>query len=537
MTIIFHSFLFLFIIYLNGFIFLKDILKFKKVQNFYEVSIIGLVVTIIVAHFLNFFIPLNDFLVILNVFLLLFYIVFFRKNFKIDKKVDFKILSILLILSFLNIYGSNFSDDLNHYHYSSISNADSNNFIWGLNFLHPLYGTSSSWLIGHSYFNFEEHRLQDIHVLNGIIFFLVIGCFFAELYSGNKKKIYHPIFFSILLFILLKYTRLKEFGIDRPSTLIFCFLIYFYLKYFINIEKKEITQNFIIVILLSLFLFSTKIIHLPILLIPLFILYKNKSNLLKIDKKYLIILLPIFVIILKNLLGTGCFFYPVEITCTEYLPWTDRAGVREFVLSSEIFNKSWHSYKGGLSGEEYIQNFNWITAWYLRIQSEIIEIFLTLTLIIVFSFFIFDLKSKKLKSLNVNLKNFKILLFFIIIFSSIIFLKNPVIRMYHFTLISFMILIITLIFKFDIKTYRSKFASIVLIIAVIFNSYKNFIRISENNFLNNPYAMISPMINKQEKKYISTFTYYLGWYGNAPVAGQSLKNKNHKKILIFDIIY
>ena len=87
--------------------------------------------TIIVAQFLNFFIPLNDFLVILNIFLLLFYIVFFRKNFKIDKKVDFKILSILLILSFLNIYGSNFSDDLNHYHYSSISNADTSNFIWG----------------------------------------------------------------------------------------------------------------------------------------------------------------------------------------------------------------------------------------------------------------------------------------------------------------------------------------------------------------------------------------------------------------------
>ena len=210
MTIIFHSFLFLFIIYLNGFIFLKNILKFEKVQNFYEVSIIGLVVTIIVAHFLNFFIPLNDFLVILNVFLLLFYIIFLKKNFKINKKVDLKIFSVLLILSFLNIYGSNFSDDLNHYHYSFILNADSNNFIWGQKLLHPLYGTSSSWLIGHSYFNFEEHRLQDIHVLNGIIFFLVIGCFFAELYSGNKKKIYHPIFFFYTTFYFAKIYKIKR---------------------------------------------------------------------------------------------------------------------------------------------------------------------------------------------------------------------------------------------------------------------------------------------------------------------------------------
>ena len=179
MTIIFfHSFLFIFTIYLNGFIFLKNILKFKKIQNFYEISLIGLVATTIVAQFLNFFVPLNDYLLIFNIFLLLIYLFFFRNDLKFNKKIDLKILSILIILSFLNIYGSNFSDDLNHYHYSSISNADSNNFIWGQNFLHPLYGTASSWLIGHSYFNFDQHRLQDIHILNGIIFFFNNRMFF-----------------------------------------------------------------------------------------------------------------------------------------------------------------------------------------------------------------------------------------------------------------------------------------------------------------------------------------------------------------------
>ena len=94
--IFFHSFLFTFIIYLNGFIFLKNILKFKKIQNFYEVSLIGLVVTIIVAQFLNFFIPLNDYLLIFNIFLLLVYIFFFRSNFKFNKKLDLKILSVVL---------------------------------------------------------------------------------------------------------------------------------------------------------------------------------------------------------------------------------------------------------------------------------------------------------------------------------------------------------------------------------------------------------------------------------------------------------
>ena len=336
---------------------------------------------------------------------------------------------------------------------------------------------------------------------------------------------------------MIKYTRLKEFGIDRPATLIFCFLIYFYLKYFLNAEKNEIIHNFIIILLLSIFLFLIKIIYLPVLFIPLFIFYKNKSNLLKIDKKYLILLFPIIVLIMKNLLGTGCLIYPVEITCIEFLPWANNIGLREFVLSSEIFNKSWHSYTGGLSEEKYIQNFNWFSTWYYRIQSEILEIFLTLILIIVFSLFLFDFKSKKNHSLNVNFKNFGILLLFIIIFSFIIFLKNPVIRMYHFTLLSFTILIISLFFKFNIKTHKNNFALIVLIIGILFNSFKNFNRISDNNFINNPYKMISGMISKQEKKNIGNFTYYTGWYGKGPIASQSFKNKNHKKILIFDIIY
>jgi len=454
-VIFFHSFLFISIIYIHGFIFLQNVLKFRKVHNIYEVSLIGLVVTIIVAQFINFFIPLNDYLLILNISLLILYLFFFHKSFKINKKIDLKIFSILAILSFSNIYGSNFSDDLNHYHYSFISNADTGNFIWGQNFLHPLYGTTSSWLIGHSYFNFDQYRLQDIHVLNGIVFFLLIGCLFSELYSGNKKKIYHPILFSILLFILLKYTRLKEFGIDRPITLIFCFLIYFYLKNFLNVEKKEIIQNFIIILVLSIFLFSIKIINLPILLFPLFILYRNKSSLLKNDGRYYIVLLPIFILIMKNVLGSGCLIYPVEITCIEYLPWSDRIGVREFILASEIFNKSWHSYTGELLKENYIQNFSWISTWYYRIQNEIIEILSLLVIIFLISFFLFNFKSKKIYSANINFKDFKILLLLIIIFSVLIFLKNPVIRMYHFTLISFMILIITLIFKFDIKTYKS----------------------------------------------------------------------------------
>ena len=535
--IFFHSFLFTFIIYLNGFIFLNKILRFKKINNFFEVSIIGLIITIIIAQFLNFFIPLNDNLIIFNIIILLIYSIFFQKVLINSLKLNLKILLALAIVSLVNIYGSGFSDDINHYHYSYIANTDVSNFIWGNSFLHPLYGTEPTWLVGHSYFNFDKSRLQDIHILNGLIFFLVLGCFFSELYEKNNK-FYHPIIFSIILFILLKYTRIKEFGIDRPSTLIFCFLIYFYCKYFLDFNKKNITQNFVIISLLTIFIFSIKIIYLPILFFPLIIFFRNKTILLKKELNYLIILFPIFVFVMKNILGSGCLIYPVSSTCMEFISWSNLNGAKELSISAEIFNKSWYSYTGDLSKESYIQNFNWLLTWFERGKVEIFELFLTAILSVIITFILFDLKPEKRSSLNVYFKDLKIILSAIIIFSSIVyFFKNPVIRMNHFTVVSLMILMISLTFRFDINKHKTKFISIILFIGLIFNLSKNLQRIYDNNFVNNPYGMISEKVEKQKKKYLDDFTYYIGWYGEAPISSGEIKDRKFKKMFIFKVLY
>ena len=171
MTIIFyHSLLFIFIIYLHGIIFLKDILKTKDYKNFYEISLIGLIVTIIVAQLINFIIPLNDNLLISNIILLIIYSILKNKEIKENFKIDFRIFVLLLSFVFINIYGSGFSDDIDHYHYGFIANADTSNFIWGQSFLHPLYGTSPSWLFGHAFLNFERARIT--------MFFFILQCYF-----------------------------------------------------------------------------------------------------------------------------------------------------------------------------------------------------------------------------------------------------------------------------------------------------------------------------------------------------------------------
>ena len=176
-TSIFHSLLFIFISYSHGIIFLKKLFKIKIDFNFFEICLIGLLVTLTILPLINFFVPLNDFFITVNILLLIIFFIFNKKIFYETIKFDYRIFIFIFFLVQVNIYGSGFSDDLDHYHYGSITNSDEKNLIWGNSFLNPLYGTSSLWLIGHSYFNFDHSRLVDIHVFNGLIFFLIISLF------------------------------------------------------------------------------------------------------------------------------------------------------------------------------------------------------------------------------------------------------------------------------------------------------------------------------------------------------------------------
>ena len=178
-TILSNFIIFLIIVYGNGIILNKKLLNIHNNQNFYEISLTGLVFTIILAQFLNFFIPLKNYVIFSNILFLAFLYLLDKKSFK-NLKINFKLFLILLILVVSNIYGSNFSEDLDHYHYGIIQNVDKSNFIWGNSFFHDMYGTSPIWLTGHSYFNFDVSRLQDIHVLNGLLLFIFLVYFLQK---------------------------------------------------------------------------------------------------------------------------------------------------------------------------------------------------------------------------------------------------------------------------------------------------------------------------------------------------------------------
>lgn len=479
---------------------------------------------------------MNDFLILFNIFLIFVIFFFNKENLNLDLfKKELIVTVTIFFIVFLNIFASDFSDDLNHYHYSSIVNTDTSNYIWGLSHLHPLYSSSSIWLIGQSYLNFDHSRLQDIHIVNGIILFLFLGIFALEL-KKKKNDFYVPIILSLFLFVLIKYSRLKEFGIDRPAYLFIFISIFYYFKYFIKNKILEINNHYFIlslILLTAFFIKSIFIFFLLLITVPFF--EKKKFNL---DNKYFtffsIILLSYF---LKNLLISGCLLFPLSFSCIEQIPWSYSSGLVKLSESAEVFNKSFPSYVGTLSSNEYIKDFNWLNTWFNRHLTEIFEFFLTIAAVFICTLISFKI-IKKQKINHFDNKFFFKILKLILVLSFLLFISvNPNIRMNHHIFVLPMILI--LIYYFYSKKFllKKNFFITVIILSLCFNSFKNIKRIHENDYENNLQKFVSSKIKKQINYKIGDLDYYVGWYGKGPISENELEDKIFKKFFIFKIIY
>ena len=534
-NIIIHFFLFLFIIISNGFIFFRLLFFKTLITNLFEVSILGIMITSFLAQIINFFIPLSDLVIFFNLFSNIIILTIYKKKLFINfDKYTFAILSAMLILCFLQIYGSGFSDDLAHYHGGQITNSDNSKYILGVNFMHHHYGYGSIWLLLHSYLNFNSTFLQDIHIINSITLFLILSYFITELFKikGKNKNTLYVILSVFVFFFLLKYTRLKEFGLDRPGILFFCFLTYISFKY------KEIPSthrdNFIILtLIISLFLTSIKLFFIFSFLISLFLKFNFKNFKFFLKLEFFLFLFFLLCYFVKNIFWTGCLIYPLYFTCFSDISWNSQDIAYNLFIWTEAHTKGFDSYTGTLSKDEYLANFRWIPTWFTIVSEEL----LTYLGISVFIIFIITILSKSLR--NISKYDFlweKLFLGTMLLVNLLFFYKAPVIRYHHTLFLFFIIFFFTLVPK---KIFiKQTLFYVIIFIFFSFNLGKNFKRIYKDNFFNNPIQHLKKIgwHREPQRKQLNEFTYYNGWIGASPVGNESLDRYKYKKIF-FDIIY
>tara|TARA_B110000971_G_scaffold117902_1_gene120785 strand:+ start:4186 stop:5820 length:1635 start_codon:yes stop_codon:yes gene_type:complete len=531
--------IFIFLFYVNGLIILKNCFSKTFIDNFnvYEISIFGIVCTGIIAYIINFFFPLSNTLVIANLTIGIIFIFNNRKKYFHFNKPK-TVATILLILSIINIYGSGFSDDLNHYHGSLITNFDNHKYIFGLNFLQNHFGYSPIWLSLHSYANINEYYLQSITVVNGILFFLILSTLCVAIKDLlENKKITVASFLAIFsfFFILLKYTRLKEFGIDRPAYLLLIFQFFIFTKFYALKEKNYNRSDYVLCLtIIGLFIFFIKNIFFISLLLPGILIFQEIKILFL--KKFLIIYLIIIAYLLKNFIISGCLIYPINLTCFD-VSWSSIGLVNNLFDKTEMLIKGFPLYGGNLTPEVYIANFNWIPTWWSRTKTEFLEFFFTSFLCFVLTISAFNYQNSYCgKKIFLKNKIYIFVLSVILICNLILFFKIPVIRYFHSIFIYVFFLILCL---WNLHVIiRKKTLLTLLILSIFFNILKNFNRIKDSNFENNPIKHIKKIrwYSEASKQKLGKFTYYNGWIGGHPIGNVILNNHFHTKVWKYDII-
>ena len=502
-------FLFLFSIvgYGNSF---KNIFRLKE-NNLGYLGILGILTLIIFTYFINFFIPIYP---ILSLFLLIFGISLFIKflidNFKIFKK-DFFILILVFTFLIIFILSAKNHDDFPYYHFSYINIITQLENVFGLGNFNHGFRTPSSIFYLSSVFNLPGTDYNLIHLSPVYFLGFTNFIFLKKIYSNLKnKENFSVILLSIMSLALINifFYRMAEHGTDRSAQIIIL-LIFIEIIEFTNkkyLEEDQINK-LIILITLAVSLKAFYLIYI-ILFFPLFVFQQNKKNfLIKLVKSKIFFVCSLFFLILItiNFINTGCFVYPLAMTCNENLLWSISLGE---VNHMNEWYQLWS--KGGASPNyivenraDYISSFNWLSNWIdVYFFNKVTDFVLGLIFLTIIIFVLFFKKNLNFKSFA-NKKIIVLYLILILLFAEW-FYNHPTLRYGGYHLIALLIFIPVALFldskvKFD-KSLSIKINVILLIILLVFFA-RNFNRISKEIKLYNYDIFKNASYNKEFKNY------------------------------------
>lgn len=281
----------------------------------------------------NFFFPLK------SPAIAFIFIIWLLPNLKDIRKLDLKItlekvVAYLVIPSLLlvSLYDTGWHYDAGFYHLNHQNWLRESNLIVGMVNIHWAFGMSSIYEYISSIFWFDD-SFKYLHFLN-IIF---IHFFFISLLDGAKNSKEKAIKYGSIL--LLIFSLLDNFGVaggrngfiyiqgvGKQDTAVAIIFLIVSRAVFLNLKKNTFTSfDLSVTILLAFFAIQIKLssITLAIILVYLFaVLIKNRDinflELLKINTPSLIFSI---IWICKQYLTTGCFVYPVNLTCINNFSW------------------------------------------------------------------------------------------------------------------------------------------------------------------------------------------------------------------------
>ncbi|MDA9694368.1 hypothetical protein N9U71_02945 [Candidatus Pelagibacter sp.] len=367
-----------------------------------------------------------------------------------------------------------YHEDFGYYHLPYALGFLEQKIIFGYANIDQSYVYNSIWLNLYSIFFLDDKNFNFLTFPSYLLFLSFILFSINQIISKKRILISDYYLITILFYFILKFTRISEFGVDLPSIIFSILAIYFFLGFSEknSIEDKKI--NFFLLLIFSLFAILIKLSTLPIILLPLYIFFKNFHDLKlsTINLRYFFVILLFSTFMIQQFIYSGCFFFPTNLTCFD-VTWFNPEYLK-LSKKLELVNKSYfEEAKNSFLPDQYLSNFNWLYFWMKRNFIEILEHLLT----IIVPLIIFILFLKKSSQNNFQFKDKNILSIFL--FLSLLFWLNfsPV---YRFAIHLFATLIFVIFSSIFLSKRFSKKIFVIFLISFVFFSFsKNFIRINK----------------------------------------------------------
>ena len=452
-----------------------SLMRLKTENNFFTDIFLGFTVISFIVTTFHFFFKIN--IVISSLIFLVGLIIYFKKknidfSFKfIKKNIFYIIIAFLLIPMFIS---QKYHEDFGYYHLPYALGFIEAKIVFGYSNINPAYVYNSIWLNLYSIF-FSNGKNFDFLTLPSFILFLAFIFFSLNQILSKKNILVSDYYLVVVLFyLILKFTRISEFGVDLPSVIFSILGIYYFIKFFETILENEKKKYFFLVVIFSVFSILIKLSTFPIILLSLYIYLKDfkKLKFFIIDFKFLFIFLLFSSFLIQQFIYSGCFFFPTNLTCLN-VNWFNN----EFLDLSkelELVNKSYFiEAKNIYLPEQYLNNFNWFYFWIKRNFIEISEHFLTM--IIPSLLFLFFLKKKNKTDLFFREK----VIFFVFLVIGFIFWLHfsPV---YRFAIHLFVTLAFILLLNlFLSRNFSKKIFVYFISIFILFNFSKNISRVEK----------------------------------------------------------
>ena len=502
-NIFFSSFAGSIIIIGNAYVFNYLILK-RKVNEFdvFNDSFFGFILIGFLSLLLNFFFPINksisSIFLIYSVSTFIYFFIYYKKKQNIIWCIIFLTIITFLIITFANIN----RPDAGLYHLPFIKILNDNKLIFGLTNLHYRFGhTSIFQYISAIHVNFffkEEFLNIPLAILPGLYFLYLFQNFNDEIKNKNEKNVIA--IFLIAAFSLYSFNRFSGLGNDGPANIFFFILV----LQLLNIQDLNNINSvkFHKILLISLFLVMLKPFMIFNLIIPMLLLILNKDKLKLIrDKKNIFCMIFIFFWFLKNIFLSSCIIFPLKLTCFNNLIYANEKIVNIASKEAEAWSKGYPDSKVQNSYDQYNSNFNWVETWsknhFKKVKEKIFPLIFLIVILIILSLIKKNYYKNFIIQKTFSDKKTLYLVFFLIFYVILWFLKFPVYRFGLAFISSFIIIIYVHFFiTNERKFYNYKVLSNILIIGFLIISIKNINRIINKfnqNYFNSPWPAMYSM--------------------------------------------